>query len=120
MDRKMYALFESTPYEGEWPIAYFDTEDEGLEALRFIYDYDEKHHPDLPRTDWDWGYFVRAIAPKTLEEFKAPYVRILKSEEEIWNEKTTLGGDNCYIGRGLFRGESDPNTDTGINVLTNS
>lgn len=114
----MYALMETTPYEGEWPIAYFDTEDEAIKALHFIVAHDEKKHPKLPRTDWDWDYFVKEITTKTLPEFKALYQAEERLMEMIWNEKTTLGGDDCYLG--LWSGESNPNTDTGINVLTNS
>lgn len=97
---------ESTPYEGEWPIGYFKTEDEAIEAFNFIYAFDEKYRSQgLPRTEWDWGYFVKEVTTKTLAEFKAPYQLI----EDAHDEKITLGGDDCFVGRMRATG-SDPNT----------
>ena len=103
----MYALFQETPYDGQWPIAYFETEDEAVEALYFKKAHDEKMNPTLLRAEWDWSYFVRAIAPMTQAEFKAPYQFENKVREYIY-EGTSLGGDDCFTGR-MWQSKSDPN-----------
>lgn len=113
----MYALVQDSPYEAELPLAYFETEIEAQAAMHFIYDYDERKYPDLPRTDWDWGYYVKEVTPTVLAEFKAQY-----EIKETPNEEASYGGDNCFIGRGVYTGEphSDTHGDTGINILTHS
>ena len=108
----MWELFEETPYGERWAIAYFVTEGQADAARKFQDEQDDLRYPNIPREDRDWGYGLREINIETLETFK---------EAARYRGKETLGGDNCYIGRGLFTGQSVTDAlDHGINTLTHS
>src|SRR5579859_5320202 len=97
----MYALWYTDPYGGDFPMNFFDNSFDAETAQSIVVEHDRQLHPGTKVEDWDYAFVVRPVKVTRLSEFKELY----KMKEEIY-EEVFSGGNDCFIGRGLFNGDN--------------